>query len=188
MVGRGYTMVAHNHNDKWILNPIEQKLVKHMAEQRQFMNRIQGAVNKKKNTSMTPMQTEIEGIAAEFAYCRILNLYPDIQVDTRRLEDATLPDGRLVDVKTTRPHKTFTPRLMVEASKKKGVDIYALMVGKFPEYRYAGYADANVVREKPVIEVIPGFFAHVLEEYDLWKTVYNISYHQKRAIWRPDDV
>jgi hypothetical protein len=174
-------MIAHNHNDKWVLNPIEQKLVKHMAEQRQFMNRKQGAVNKKKNTSMTPMQTEIEGIAAEFAYCRILNLYPDIQVDTRRLEDATLPDGRIVDVKTTRPHAKYKPRLMVEASKKKGVNIYALMVGRFPEYRYAGYAEAVMIRSRPIVEVIPGFFAHVMEEHELWKDSSATDYVAKQV-------
>jgi hypothetical protein len=140
-----------------------------MAEVRQAMNRLQGAVNKKKNKSMTPYETELEGISAEFAYCRILNIYPDIQVDTRRLEDAKLPDGRLVDVKTTRPHIKYKPRLMVEASKRRGVCIYALMVGKFPTYRYAGYADAVKIRREAIEEVIPGFFAHVMDEHLLLK-------------------
>ncbi len=157
------------YNDTWKLTSIEQRLCKHMAEVRQAMNRSHGAVNKKKNRSMTPYETELEGISAEFAYCRIHNIYPDIQVDVRRLEDAKLHDGRLVDVKTTRPHPTYGPKLMVEASKRCGVCIYALMVGKFPTYRYAGYAMAEDIRLVKAKEVIPGFFAHVMGEHLLLK-------------------
>ncbi len=157
------------HNDTWTLTTIEQKLVKHMAEVRQKMNRFQGATNKKKNKTMSAYETELEGIAAEFAYCRILNIYPDIQVDVRRLEDAVLHDGRLVDIKTTRPHVKYKPRLMVESSKRSGVCIYALMVGKFPTYRYAGYIDSVRIRDEAIEEVIPGFFAHVMGEHLLFK-------------------
>lgn len=53
------------------------------------------------------------------------------------LEDCLLANGKLVDVKTTRRENG---RLMVKAIKRKEVcDLYALVVGRFPKFRFAGW-------------------------------------------------
>lgn len=156
-------------NDTCTLTNIEQKLCVHMAKSRQRMNREQGAVNKKKNKTMTPYRTELLGFAGEIAYCRILNIYPDLQYSSRRIEDAKLHDGRLVDVKTTRYDPRYTPSLMLEESKAPGACIYALVVANYPRFRYAGYATEAMLREVKVKEVKPGFIVHLLTEDKLLK-------------------
>jgi hypothetical protein len=51
-----------------------------------------------------------------------------------------LPDGVKVDVKTT---MYSTGKLLAHLNKKgKKIDIFVLALGKFPTYRFAGYAMA----------------------------------------------
>ena len=82
-------------------------------------------------------QTDLEGIAAEIAFAKYSNVYPDLDTDgdTHPVYDAVL-HGKLVDVKaTTYP----TGRLIVAPWKDvDAVDIYVLVVGTFPTYRIAG--------------------------------------------------
>lgn len=88
----------------------------------------------------------LQGIAGEFAFCKLFNLYPDFTTHARSKKvgdddgDASMPDGKRVDIKTThRPHG----RLLVVSWAKPVVEWYALMVGTFPDYEFKGFMEAR---------------------------------------------
>lgn len=89
---------------------------------------------------MSKIEALLEGHGAELAYGKWANLYPPLELGPDRY-DFMLPDGRTVDVKVTSYPKG---RLAVEQKLVFScVDLYALMVGVFPVYRFAGYFPAD---------------------------------------------
>lgn len=127
------------------LNEAEQRLAKFIAI---------GRTNAARNNHITDCkmgkqsneQTDLDGIAAEIAFCKIHNVYPDLNIDARPAADCVLHNGESVDVKATR---YATGRLLAVRWKKANVDMFALMVGEFPSYRYAGTMTADeLLKEK----------------------------------------
>ena len=130
--------------DTITLNEPEQKLARYLANARHTSNRSADV----KNNRIGPQddaQTDLEGIGAEMAFCRMANVYPDTSISPRRGgADCALHDDRRVDVKATR---YATGQLLAVTGKAHdAVDLYALMVGTFPTYRFAGWMpSADVV-------------------------------------------
>lgn len=119
------------------LNIAEQKLAIYLAKCRFENARKRGKPNMKMGDQSNE-QTDLEGVGAEIAYCKMMNVYPDTEIALESLppEDAVLPDGRLVDVKVT---KYPSGRLLATLKKKVGdVDLYVLVTGSFPKYRIVG--------------------------------------------------
>jgi hypothetical protein len=125
------------------LSPVEQTLCEIVATLRHDNNRSQGVSNSKRG-SQSDFQTDLEGFAAELAFCKLLNLYPDLTIEPRTSTsdtgDVKLPDGRTVDIKVTR---YATGKLIAVPWKKAGVDLFALMVGQFPCYTFRGVMDSQ---------------------------------------------
>lgn len=121
------------------LNPFEQRLAKALAKARYESSRS----TKTRNMKIGPQSnevTDLEGIASEIAFCKYMNVYPDISVGSRNAADCTLHSGHTVDVKST---KRGNGRLLVAAWKKPEVDIFALMIGEFPNYFTIGWISAD---------------------------------------------
>jgi len=80
-----------------------------------------------------PWELDVEGMAAELAFCRAANVFPD--TDTRPRADSpdcVLPSGLVVDVKGT---SREDGNLIAPTTKHKNehtADIAILVVGKFP--------------------------------------------------------
>ena len=119
------------------LNQAEQKLAQFIAKERHRHNRLNGITNRRMGPQ-SDEQTDLEGMAAEIAFAKYANVYPDLDTDgdEHPVHDAMLYDGKLVDVKST----TYpTGRLIVAPWKDvDAVDVYVLVVGTFPTYRIAG--------------------------------------------------
>lgn len=124
------------------LNEAERRLAIYVAKKRYSNNRAKGRHDGKIGPQSN-WETDLEGIAAEIAFCKHMNVYPDLEVDS----DGELPDwdcahpimGR-VDVKGT---KYGHGRLLAVKSKSNHpADSYALMIGAFPSYKYVGWAKA----------------------------------------------
>jgi len=123
------------------LNEVEQQLARTIARLR-FENNRSESKNNMKIGPQSNEETDLEGIAAEIAYCKLMNVYPDLEINRGRPDwDAILPSGEAVDVKSTvyqngkllaRPVKAYKPP-----------DTYALMIGKFPKYALAGHMSAE---------------------------------------------
>lgn len=118
---------------------VEQAICRGVARMRYRNNRKQGVVNSKVGNQNNE-ETDLEGFAAEFAFCKMFNVFPDFSVSPRKSEDdcgdATLPCGTRVDVKVT---KYPTGRLLAVPWKTGNVELYALMIGRFPSYTFKGF-------------------------------------------------
>jgi hypothetical protein len=131
------------------LNDAEQRLAKYLAQCRYKSNRASGTINRKIG-DQSDEETDLNGIGAEIAFCKLFNVFPDTNIDQRPNEDAILHSGIRVDVKTT---KYPNGKLITPIWKKKiSVELYALMIGTFPAYKFAGcirgdelFKDENII-------------------------------------------
>jgi hypothetical protein len=122
----------------------EQRLAKFLAQARYNNARSRGLKDQKIGPQSTA-ETDLEGIAAEIAFCKLFNVYPDLQLDERSPYDA-LVNGVRVDVKTT--HYVTGKLLAAPWKKTKAlpIDAFVLMVGKFPgPYEFKGFMQAKTL-------------------------------------------
>ena len=111
------------------LSDPEQLLATYVARKRYEYNRNTGTKNNKLGPQ-TDEFTDKEGIAAEIAFCKMMNLYPDLSTENRPPHDAILKDGTTVDVKATKYRNGHL--LATDSKGNSRSDIYVLMVGEFP--------------------------------------------------------
>lgn len=108
---------------KVVLTRSEVRICEWLGEQRLVINKKRG-IKDARIGPQSSLQTDIDGLKGEFAFAKMFNLWPDLQLGQRPLHDVMSPLGG-IDIKTTR-HKGG--RLL--ATKKKQAmpaDWYALM-------------------------------------------------------------
>ena len=148
------------------LNEAEQRLAKFLAKVRYDNNRKKMVANSKIGPQSDEV-TDLEGIGGELAYCKIMNVYPDFQTDTAPECDCILSDGTRVDVKTTKYENGKL--LAVPWKTAKVIDVFALMVGEFPRYRYAGQMfSLDLLQEQRKKDLGYGF-VYVANQDELYK-------------------
>jgi len=93
------------------------------------------------------LKNDIDSMGAELAFCRLFNVYPDMDPQRAKpLVDATLPSGLTVDVKqTSYKNGHLAPKAM---SRSEPCDIYALVIGTVPHFNYVGWLDYEAVFQK----------------------------------------
>jgi hypothetical protein len=119
------------------LTEIEERLARFVALRRHAANRARG-VRDAKIGDQSASQTDIEGCGAELAFCKHMNVYPDLQCEVWSAVDARTVEFGSVDVKATvYPDGS----LLAVHGKIDGVlpDTYALMTGRMPVYFFAGW-------------------------------------------------
>jgi hypothetical protein len=134
------------------LNDAEQRLSKYLAKQRYESNRSQGVVNNRVGPQSDEV-TDLEGIAAEIAFCKVFNVYPDLETSCKDPADAYTTSTGATDVKAT---KYRNGRLLAVKGKLGLIhpDSYALMIGEFPNYRFVGFvASGELLDEKNLIDL-----------------------------------
>lgn len=114
------------------LNDAEQVLARHVARARHQACRDAGISNGRRGPG-SDESIDLEGFAAEIAFCQIHNSYPYVEIVTRGPLpdwDVIVADGITVEVKST----TYkTGKLLLPVGKENdSVDVYALMIGSFP--------------------------------------------------------
>lgn len=125
----------------WIeLSETERKLATFIAKARYTNNRTTGVIDRKIGPQDNEA-TDLEGIGSEIAFCKLHNVYPDLEIDHRPDHDALLRTGQRVDVKGTKYNNGHL--LAIRGKTNKPPDVYALMVGQFPKYRFAGFIPAE---------------------------------------------
>jgi hypothetical protein len=131
---------------KVVLNQTEVRVVEYIAALRFKHDRnvnAKATVYGKENAEFR----EKNSVGGELAFCKYYNIYPDLDPKHFGIADCKLPDGRLVDVKTT---SLENGRLLVKSGLKKySADLYVLMVGVFPNFRFAGSTKKeNIISEE----------------------------------------
>lgn len=116
---------------------------------------------------------EYEAMGGEMAFCKLHNLWPEIDPETIGVEDCKLPNNLRVDVKTT---DCPTGRLLVKAiAHAEDQDVFALMIVKWPHYRYAGLIlAAEMLREErlaPDLKKYPCYAANQNELEENWRCI-----------------
>jgi hypothetical protein len=124
------------------LNPAEQKLAKYLAQARYEANR-NANITDAKIGPQSNKETDLGGTGGEIAFCKIHNVYPDLSIGRRPPYDAILPTGHTVDVKTT-SYESGCLAVRIKA-KDDPADLYALMIGTFPEYRFVGWISKELL-------------------------------------------
>lgn len=136
------------------LGEFEQQVCRRLARLRYEHDRGIG-VKDRKIGPQSAAETDLEGMAAEIAMCKMLNLFPhlDLNLDQKG-HDLILPDKRTIDVKAT---KYKSGGLAVAPYKKVGGDMFALMIGQFPRYTFKGViAQEAVIQENNIKQMGPG--------------------------------
>jgi len=118
------------------LNQAEIKICEWLAKNRYSSNRTSGVANKKIGPQSN-WKTDLNGVGAEFAFCKLINVYPDFSVEPRKGGyDCLTFGGYRIDVKTT-VYKSG--RLLTKIGTPiEDADYYVLMVGNFPKYTFSG--------------------------------------------------
>ena len=125
--------------------------------------------NAKHRSNDHPYASMVDGLGAEIAFASKFNLFPDLTYNPRKGgSDFTARNGReTIDVKTTKwehGHLLVAPEKSADPS-----DLYVLMVGEFPSYRYAGYATKEQVFKEENLEVFLSKPSYAIDQNGLQK-------------------
>ena len=133
------------------LNASEIKICEWIAKNRYASNR-NGGVSDKKIGPQSCEETDLEGICGEFAFCKSMNLYPDLSISPRKGGDDVLFNGKKIDIKTT---KYKSGKLLARRSKSETPsDVYVLIVGQRPDYNIVGWCySTDLIQDKNLIDL-----------------------------------
>tara|TARA_R100001377_G_C3192471_1_gene111171 strand:- start:2143 stop:2640 length:498 start_codon:yes stop_codon:yes gene_type:complete len=158
-----------------VLNEAEQKLATFLATKR-YQNARSKGIKDNKIGDQSNMATDLEGMAAEIAACRLLNVYPDLQTENIPVHDLITGQGYTVDVKVT---KYESGKLLAVRNKiKHPSDFYMLMIGTFPTYRCAGFAPKDDLLCESTLTDLGKGEGHALNQSELipigiWSKMFN---------------
>lgn len=137
----------------WVeLSESEVAVAKAIGKWRHQVNRARGFQVDGVGARCDYIDMDVEGVGAEMAFCKIMNIYPDLVISGGEYpsHDCVMQDGTRVDVKQTNSQNNNLITKLGNAGAD--VDAYALVLGKLPRYRVFGIAtkeelinDANIV-------------------------------------------
>jgi len=147
------------------LTACEMAIANVVAAMRTTCNRAAG-IAENKIGSHSSYQMDVDGFAAELAFCKATNLHPDFVVKNQRLtHDCITHDGKTIDVKTTRYE---SGRLLVTPNKKDcSTQFYVLVIGTPPAFRIIGYASKEEVFAARNYRELNGRWSYILEQSQL---------------------
>ena len=124
------------------LSPEEVSMAKMLAIKR-YKNARNKGIKDMKMGDQSNWETDLNGMAAEIACAKILNLYPDFQIKEMPKFDLMSGLGNSIDVKSTKYRKG---RLVSVLWKKNNpCDVYVLITGEIPVFYYCGYATKEML-------------------------------------------
>ena len=111
------------------------------------------SVENRKIGPQSNWETDLNGIGSEFAFCKMINVYPDMSIYPRKGgHDCVTHKNKKINVKST---KYKTGRLLTKMdTNPKDSDYFVLMVGEFPSYEFKGYIESEeLIQEKNIIDL-----------------------------------
>ena len=138
------------------LTQSDQDLIEEMSASICKQDRSYFVNNFKRDKTMSLYEMNLNGFGAELVFCRLCGVEFDSSTNQKEShfnkEDAILKDGTTVDVKnTTYPNG----KLLVRTGKEsKLVDIYALVIGTFPVFKFSGWASyKDIIQPKRIVNL-----------------------------------
>lgn len=125
--------------------------MKYLAKCRDYMCKINGVKDVKRSDDES-LEIETLGLAGEFAFCKMFNMYPDFTIEPRSGGADCKDDYDFgYDVKTTDRENGM---LISTLKENPDVDFYALMTGTIPTFTYRGEVPALTLRdEKNIVDL-----------------------------------
>jgi len=122
----------------------------------------------KKITPKDGLKILIDGIAAEMAIARLLNIYPLTMTGEVKIHDL-IKDGMTIDVKNAygRNHGLLVPKHKFDEGKT--CDIYILTIGEMPHFEFKGFAFSQQVFTKENITDLGYGPTYLLDQWKLSK-------------------
>jgi len=115
----------------------------------------------------------INCFGAELAFCRLCEVEFDASTDQKENHfnnaDATLKNGLTVDVKNT--NYTNGKLLVRKGKESKFVNIYALMIGTFPLFKFSGWASYEAIIQQKTIKNLGWGDGYCLTQNNLNKSL-----------------
>lgn len=146
------------------LTELEIKICLKTALERTKSNREKN-VEDSKSGPMDHDEQEKEGFLAEFSFCKMFNLMPDFSIGKKSTSDgsdtgdAILPNGMVVDVKSTTYQSGKVTSALWKA-KNKSIDLCVLLVGSNGNYSLRGFVSCEeLYQEKNIgkLKNAPGY-------------------------------
>lgn len=153
------------------LNKAEQEVITNMSDIICSQGRLHFTSKYQRDKSLRLHQMNLNGFGAELAFCKLCQ----VQFDSSTIEkeshytkvDATLLNGITVDVKNT---VYRSGKLIVRTGKEqKIVDVYALMIGVFPNFTFSGWAKYEEIIQPKYIKDLGWGPAYTLDQSQLNK-------------------
>ena len=155
------------------LTQLDQRLIEDMSAAICKQDRSYFVNNYKRDKTSNLYQMNLNGFGGELAFCRLCGVEFDSSTNQKEnhfnKEDAILKDGTTVDVKNT---VYPNGKLLVRTGKeRKRVDIYALVIGTFPVFKFSGWASyENIIRQE-LIRDLGGGDSYCLPQNSLNKSL-----------------
>jgi hypothetical protein len=109
---------------------------KSMGGMRAVMARRVGVLDRRMGPQ-DPLAADEDGMIAEYAFCKMMNVFYDAVPDPRKGSADCVIDGYAIDVKATR---RANGRLLVTLRENRDVNIYVLAIIEGNTVRFPGYA------------------------------------------------
>lgn len=123
-----------------VLSEMEERICVEVGWERRSGNRRKGRIDKKYSLKEGHL-LDIQAVGSELMFCKLLNLFPELSCEYKwGMKDCFLQDGRSVDVKMRMGYNEIRSLEVPAEMEKKSADIYALMIGKMPVYKFSGWA------------------------------------------------
>ena len=155
------------------LSQSDQRLIEDMSATICKQDRSYFVNNYKRDKTIKLYEMNINGFGAELAFCRLCAVEFDastIQKESHfNKEDAILKDGTTVDVKNT---VYPNGKLIVRTGKEsKRVDIYVLITGTFPMFKFSGWSSYEDIIQQKLIQDLGRGAAYCLSQNSLNKSL-----------------
>lgn len=143
-------------NNKYILTPLEQKIVEITGKARQKNKELTGINGKGAVANNNEyLHNNIIGFGAEFIFCKHYNLHCDFYIgNTSKIKGTDVYDatwnGISIDVKVTEKDLP----LMTPAFSKSDVGGFAFFHCKYPEFIFKGFATNDQLFQKENIKKV----------------------------------
>jgi hypothetical protein len=151
----------------------DQQLIEEMSATICKQDRSYFVNNYKRDKTTSLYQMNLNGFGAELSFCRLCGVEFDSSTDQKESHfnkaDAILKDGTTVDVKNTTYPKG---KLIVRTGKEsKLIDIYALVIGTFPVFKFCGWARYKDIIQQKLIVNLGGGDSYCLPQNKLRKSL-----------------
>lgn len=159
------------YGTEYKLNTEEQELITNMSNKICDQGRTYFKSKYKIDRKMDLNQMNLNGFGAELAFCKLCNIPFDNTTNQYENHfnkvDATLKNGKTVDIKNT-IYKTG--KLLIRQGKEKmKVDLYALMIGEYPNYVFSGWASYDDIINNKNLQQFKYSKSYVLTQEQLNK-------------------